>query len=449
MVMQECDKDIVADTDSLSTGAPNGPAGKSAVKEQSHAALYALQMDGDLAGIDPEYIGFLDRALHGFWGLGRNIVLVWAVKGRGIEALVIPHYRISEFATLGKDGAAVESQSIDELEAASEGSQRFIEEILSRKKHVDADELARLADLFDVSPKHIRLPFMPGDDVSTDAIENVVKRYGISYVEDRAVALFDIVGFSLFSPLEQVTQLNSLAYSVNAAYSKMLSNSMDINFARTTTGDGFYIWNRDRSLNANISLYHFTHLVLADNAIARGKARANTTPQLRASFHVGGHYEFYQSEGLSPTVYSYIVGDVTIELARMIDRALPGQVLVGDFWVPMPDWDAGKVVRIDTCSFIERTRTSLENMKGLVLAGDRIDSIQCYLTGEPETDGAFGVHRYRIEDKHGRSRNAFNAKINIYRKHADPIFLGVQTRDLDGFEYIERTSVTPESGLDY
>ncbi len=118
----------------------------------------------------------------------------------------------------------------------------------------------------------------------------------------------------------------------------MLSKTIDISFARTTTtGDGFYNWNRDRSIQANINLYHFMHLVLADNAIARAKSSGNVTPLLRAAFHVGGHYEFYQSEGLNPAIYSYIVGDVTIELARLIERTVPGQVVVGDCDVPMPD----------------------------------------------------------------------------------------------------------------
>lgn len=397
-----------------------GPASTSA---------WGLSIDAELDPADMEYVAFLDRALHGLWALGRNLVLVWTPKGRGILALVIPHYRISEVAALdGDDGDR-------------RTSQQRVEDILARGKCVDADEMDRLSDLFETRPKLIRLPFKPGTEISIETVEQVVKRYGISYVEDRAVALFDIVGFSLLSPLEQVTQLNSLAYSVNAAYSKMLSNSIDINFARTTTGDGFYIWNRDRSLGANIALYNFMHLVLADNAIARGKSKARTTPLLRACFHIGGHYEFYQSEGLSPTIYSYIVGDVTIELARMIDRALPGQVLVGDFWAPMPDLETGSSARFDSRSFIERTRASLKNMKGLVLSGDRIESIQCYLTGEPVDGGGFAVHRYRISDKHGRSRNIFNAKINIYRQNADPIFLGVQTRDLESFQFIERTLV--------
>ena len=74
-------------------------------------------------------------------------------------------------------------------------------------------------------------------------------------------------------------------------------------------------------------------LVLAENVIAlRGKAKSNITPLLRTCFHIGGHYEFCQSEGLSPTTFSYIVGDVTIELARMIGKAKPGQILVGGFF---------------------------------------------------------------------------------------------------------------------
>jgi len=44
-------------------------------------------------------------------------------------------------------------------------------------------------------------------------------------------------------------------------------------------------------------------------------------------------YEFHQIDGLNPTTFSYIVGQVTIDLSRMIDKALPGQILLGDFSV--------------------------------------------------------------------------------------------------------------------
>ena len=137
----------------------------------------------------------------------------------------------------------------------------------------------------------------------TRIVDDLVRRYGVSYAPGRAVALFDIVGFSLLSPFEQMTQLNSLSYSLNSAHSKMLEGRMPIDFARSSTGDGFYIWNREHWASTPIlHLYHFMHLVLADNAIARRKAHGRTVPLLRAGFHVGSCYEFHHAEGLNPTV---------------------------------------------------------------------------------------------------------------------------------------------------
>ena len=61
-----------------------------------------------------------------------------------------------------------------------------------------------------------------GTSVETQIIEKMIRRYGINYVASRAVTLFDIVGFSLLTPFEQMTQLNSLSYSLNSAHAKML-----------------------------------------------------------------------------------------------------------------------------------------------------------------------------------------------------------------------------------
>ena len=389
---------------------------------------------GKASAVDPGYaqwVELVDRALHAMWALGRNIVLVWSSRSGAMDVLVVPHFVLSEFAADHDDDEDPLAALNGDIR--SRRSQSVIEGVIARPKIVSHQEMTQLSKLLGTEPQTIELPFTPGEDISIDVMEAIVKRYGISYVEDRAVALFDIVGFSLLSPLEQVTQLNSLSYSVNAAYSKMLSNNIDISFARSTTGDGFYVWNRDRSIQANVNLYHFMHLVLADNAIARGKSRHNTTPLLRACFHVGGYYEFYQSEGLNPTVYSYIVGDVTIELARMIEYAFPGQVLVGDFLVSMPDWELGRMVKIDTLQFIDRTQATLSSLEGLVLSGDEIESIKCYLTGDQLQNGEFGIRRYRLIDKHRRERSVYNAKINIYRAPSEPVFLGLQTRDLLNF----------------
>ena len=374
----------------------------------------------------------LDRALHGYWKVGRNVILLWSPKRQGIEILVIPHYEIASFAA----GAQPSPESLAGMGLADGASaSSLMDKILAGPKQVSSEYLAQVADIIGYATEDIDLPVVPGEDLSLRVIDSLVKRYSLSYVDDRAVALFDIVGFSLLSPLEQVTQLNSLAYSVNAAHSKMLTKKIDITFARTTTGDGFYVWNRDRSIQANINLYHFMHLVMADNAIATSKSKGNVTPRLRTCFHVGGHYEFYQSEGLSPTIYSYIVGDVTIELARMIDKAIPGQVMVGEFHVSALDQKTEKILKIDTIEFLERTQETLSNLRGLVLSGDAVDSINCYLTGDKKDDGTFSIKKYLITDKHDLTRNVYNAKINIYRENAAPIFIGVQDQELNHLKF--------------
>jgi hypothetical protein len=256
----------------------------------------------------------------------------------------------------------------------------------------------------------------------------MIKRYSITYVPSRAVALFDIVGFSLLSPFEQMTQLNSLSYSLNSAQHKLSSQKIGIDFARSTTGDGFYVWNRDLTLEANINLFHFMHLVIADNAIARSKARQNTVPRIRAGFHVGGSYEFHQAEGLNPTLYNYIVGDVTIALARIIERTMSDQVLVGEFTAPMPVNGADTVgqVTLDSIEFVARAARSMEQLTGIVLSGDRVELIKCYLTGTKLDNGEFTVRRIIINDKHGITRKVYNAKANIYRRNAAPILLGIE-----------------------
>ena len=368
----------------------------------------------------------LDEALHNLWALGRNIILVWAADRQGLDVLVIPHYMIVEFA----DGSRNNDPAIA-------NSNHYVESLITGKKKVTKQELGTISKQFGHTSNRIELPFEPGRDLSFQTIDAVIKRYSISLVKDRAVALFDAVGFSLYTPLEQVTQLNSLAYSVNAAYSKLLDKQINIRFARTTTGDGFYIWNRAAGIDDAVDLYHFMHLVLADNAIAQIKSKANTVPLLRACFHAGPHYEFYQSEGLSPTTFSYIVGDVTIELARMIENAKPGQILIGDFHVPIRSGTDDSLTTVDTIQFIERAQKNLSSLEGLNLSGESIDSLKSYLTGELDADDHFNIKKYRITDKHGLTRDAFNAKLNIYRQGADPLFLGLQNSDLTDFEMFE------------
>ena len=294
--------------------------------------------------------------------------------------------------------------------------------------------MEKVARLLNVQPVYIALrEALSGHPVETQIIEKMIRRYGINFVASRAVTLFDIVGFSLLTPFEQMTQLNSLSYSLNSAHAKMLEQDVGINFARSSSGDGFYVWNRDDGLEANVNLYHFMHIVLADNAIARSKSASKAVPRLRACFHVGSCYEFHQAEGLNPTMHDFIVGDVTIELARMIEAALPGQILVGEFLADHTK-DSKDLTQtqahMDAVTFLQRAQGNLSKLSGLEFSGERVTAIKCYLTGENMGGGQFNIRRLTIKDKHGLSRVAYNAKVNIYRENTQPILLGIEDRKL-------------------
>jgi len=371
---------------------------------------------------------FLDRCLHEYWGLGQNVILNWCPESDGISLLVIPHYGVAAYST----------QASGPPPAAGEAGQRpkhdFFQTLLSSRRCLTPVQMGKVEKLLGIERTHLPLREpLRNTPAQNEIIEKMIKRYSITYVPSRAVSLFDIVGFSLLTPFEQMMQLNSLSYSLNSSQAKLLTKRIGVDFSRTTTGDGFYIWNRNLSLEGNINLYHFMQLVLADNAIAHKKAQHNTVPRLRACFHMGSSYEFHQAEGLNPTLYNYIVGDVTVELARMIDRALPGQILVGEFRSEMTQVgaDASAPVTLDSVDFVEMATRNVEQLAGLELSGERVDAIRCYLTGSRLSNGEFTVRRIIINDKHGISRRVYNAKVNIYRQNAEPILLGIEDRVLD------------------
>lgn len=367
---------------------------------------------------------FLDRCLHERWGLGENVILNWCPDGDGIALLILPHYAIAGYTTPQPEAPG--------RGAPAQPKQEFFQVLLSGRRCLSPPQFAKVGRLLGIDPTHLPLREPLKNTPAQNAIiEKMVKRYSITYVPNRGVCLFDIVGFSLLSPFEQMMQLNSLSYSLNAAQSKLLTKRIGVDFSRSTTGDGFYVWNRDLTLEGNVNLYHFMQLALADNAIAHKKAQHNTVPRLRACFHVGSSYEFHQSEGLNPTLYNYIVGDVTVDLARVIERALPGQILVGDFRAEMPtDVSSAESRIVESPDFVDLAMRNVEQLAGIELSGERVDAIRSYLTGTKLANGEFTVRRITVNDKHGIARRVYNAKVNIYRHNAEPILLGIEDRSL-------------------
>ena len=81
----------------------------------------------------------------------------------------------------------------------------------------------------------------------------------------------------------------------------------------------------------NIALFIVLTFILADNALCNTKDTKSFVPLLRAAFSIGSHLSYHQIEGMMPRGYDYIVGDVTISLARLIEKAHPKQILIGEF----------------------------------------------------------------------------------------------------------------------
>lgn len=345
----------------------------------------------------------LEQTLRKQWRLGQNIVLCWSADERGLLVLFVPHYFPGNYC-------AVERNNADD----GMDNESFFRELVSGGRRKARKELFAIAARLDVSPSFIKLNTALAEEAAVlTEVEQLIKRYGISYVDSRGVLLFDISGFSLCTPFEQASQLNSLSYSMNSVYNKLLGQGIEINFARTTTGDGYYVWNRDLGPTADRDLFCFMLLVVADNAVARAASKGNTTPIIRTAYHIGSHYELYQAEGVNPTIFSYIVGDVTIELARMIDLIYPQQLLIGDFQCEV--WDEGSAAAIpaSTQMFVAACDRESSSLSGVQFSGKAISAVRCYLTAESGSDGESEPRKFTVTDKHSLSRQAYNLQLEI------------------------------------
>ena len=360
---------------------------------------------------------FLSERINPLWRLGRDSLIGWRITGNGIEVLMAPYQNIVDHFT--------------ELKR------------LLRGPRMMGDRTFQLAhQLIGYTPTPIELPFRISDDepgtVPTEMIEQVLCRYAITETQHRAVALFDIAAFSRYESRVQVSQLNSLECSINTAQEILRQAGKTIDLARTTAGDGFYIWNRLKGAQADLDTYLLTMLVVVDNSIARLSGREPFVPEIRTCFSIGPHYSYHQVEGLDPRGHDYIVGDVTIGLARMISNCLPGQILIGGFNRPA-DHEADPTNPVEFAIEADGVFDKLDNFR---MHGRSVSGILCYLTGE-ECPNGFGVARYRILDKHGFEHHVFNQKFNVYLA-ADPVsatppaalYVGKQHADLDVFDAI-------------
>ncbi len=338
----------------------------------------------------------LDTHLNPFWQLGRNAILAWTPVKTGIKALVTPVRDLLRH--LSADPA-----------------------LLHGSRYMEEAKFGELCTTIGTEPIEITfsLRIGPQDNaVPWQTVEGIIRRYSISETPYRAVVLFDIVGFSKLTSIQQIGQLNSLEYCINMAFRRMQDWGMPVDLARSTTGDGFYVWNRHVGAVAEVSLLILLLLALAENELERSQDRYGLVPLLRSVFSVGRHYAYYQIEGLSPRGYDYIVGDVTITLARLMQKTAPGQIFIGAFERPIRE---GGSEMIASPGFVAQADKYLRKLVGREFNGFPISEVGVNLTGNREQ----GFDRYVIDDKHGQEHVAYNAVARLYRGGRIPIMLGL------------------------
>jgi hypothetical protein len=353
----------------------------------------------------------VDIAVHTSWKLGKNMVVGWMPAEGGIEVCLSPCYRVLGQATANP-------------------------RLLNGRRLMDAQTFAEACKILQTRPLRVGVPFRIGPDkakgdVDPEVIDNVIRRYSIVQTQHRAVMLFDIVGFSKVSMIEQVAQLNSLEYSINNAARKLSDAGLEVELARSTVGDGFYVWNRARGLEADLRTYAAMLLILIDNLLAQEAAgeSQDLVPKLRAAFAVGSHYSYHQVEGTKPRGFEYIVGDVTITLARMIAKAQAGQILVGNFQRPLDPLTQ----MIDAIMFMVRAEKVLARLEGAVVGDRPLKQVRSQVTGGRIAGRALPLVKYLIEDKHGYQHEMFNVRATVQREDAPPLELGLAPEKLGDF----------------
>lgn len=367
----------------------------------------------------------IDIAVHNSWYLGKNMVVGWTAHEASIQLCIAPCFRVLSQA-------------------------RASPRLLSGRRWMDADTFAECCKALQVRPIRVRLPFTirtetTDGDVDPETVDTVVRRYSIVHTEYRGIMMLEIMNFSAGSPVQQIAWLTSLEYSINNAAKKLNDAGLSVELGRSTAGDGFhYVWNRLSGLEADLRTYAALLLILTDNALAHQHAGGNTSavPVLRASFAVGSHYSYHQVENNKPRSIEYATGEVTITLARLIVKALQGQIVIGNF--RRPD-DAGSSV-LDSLLFLVRAESVLQKLAGAILGEHVIKEIRSIVTSGTINGVAQPVVKYVVQDKHGFFHEAFNLRAKIKREDAEPIELGLRPEQLVNFPATTTAYVLPAAG---
>ncbi len=346
----------------------------------------------------------LHRALFDLWQFGGNAVVGWIPTRAGIDVLTVPKIRLFNAKDLPR-------------------------RVFAGDRLMGQQTFAEVTEALAAQPVELRLPQPVGngpDALPTSAIEPVFARFAVTKAAYHAVILIDIVGFSRFSPEEQACQLATLEFALNIATEAAREQGVELDIGRSTTGDGFYVWNRNKSFAADVNLFAAFVLFQTYHSLLRRRVRiASAVPTVRTAISIGSHYSYRQPDQEGTRDAEYIVGDVTISLARLMGQAAADQIIIGEFQRPRDD--TGEMLSVD--QFVQVVAGRLAEMKGLSILGNPLQRLAVYLTGPKLADGSFGIQKLRIVDKHGFEHFGYNGKINVFLESGETFYCGLQHGD--------------------
>ena len=366
--------------------------------------------------LSPASLRELDVGLRKVSQLGSNVIAAWRRMPAGLQVVYVPSYQVP---------------------AVARHNPRILQ--LDRELRTEAEIAPLLAA--GCRDATIRLALPGGPDVPV-AINDAIRLYSITHFNCRAIALFDIVSFSLYPPVEQTVLVNVLAHYIRLAGHQCRALGMPSALRMTTTGDGFYVWNAHYGVGGDVALFCAVVLALSYTYAARSIAdgEALTVPRLRAGVHFGSHYEFYQGGSAGEDSGGYVVGEATIDLARLVSKARPGHFLVGAFTRSLEPGDAtawpqlAGLPSIDTLMFMALAQESIGKLAGTPFPGGSIQSASVFFTGPRVSDNSFRIRKYYVKDKHSLVHGCYNARVAVKAASGTEIGFGLLDEDLAHFE---------------
>lgn len=190
---------------------------------------------------------------------------------------------------------------------------------------------------------------LPGFDATETGIwvlfGEIIARYMPRRWTHRGFALFDISGFSEDPTEVQLTKRLMLdgallwARSVVGKYFASCSEKPSQRYSRISTGDGYYVWSTRPGPIEDASTFA---MMLLTMAYVRVRERWDREWEIRSAFTVGKAITLPYFGPWAAVEADYLVEDAVGPalngLARILARAAPSQVLIGDFSVDDPNY---------------------------------------------------------------------------------------------------------------